>query len=574
VTLRLLRRPFPELPLLRKEIVGLLRMKRAFWLLVFTVGVSSLLPLLSWPSAGSIVVESERTVLSAAIFLLTQLTVALLIIPAFAAGAISGEREQGTYDLLHATLLSPGSIVVSKALAAVGYVMLLLLASAPAVAVLQLLGGVSLEGILKCYAITFSAVVMSALVCLWASMRSERTARAVLRGAVGVVFWNGGLLFLLWLGIALLEIRRPPPPLTEIAFHANMALSPHFAVVAQLSGESSFFPLSSSVTGLAADAWIAHAVGTAIVSLFYFARLLRRVRSPDAAAPLASRWAARRARKRRGPVRRPILTHVVLALGAGGGPLGNPVFQKEIRSEFFGRVWYRRIVFGACALIFLGIFAVNNLRIRGAIGGIVGVALFLVAVLSPGVAASAFPREIEQGNLDFLRGTLVPLRQALRGKFLASLYATFGIIAAAGLTILISVVASSAAVPRWPSESRGWLLRAIFVPAGVLIATWVLATAVATLASVLAKRTLGALVGSYAALLAWFVILPIVWLVATGGDGAGFLIVTHPLGALFAALERSKDEAILGFFLFHAALTLALWFASSFAVESLRGRDP
>jgi ABC-type transport system involved in multi-copper enzyme maturation permease subunit len=568
------------MPLIRKEVVGLLRTKRAFWLLVFTVGVSSLLSLLAWPPEGSHVIESERTVLLVAIFLLAQLTVALFIIPAFAAGAISGEREQGTYELLHATLISPTSIVLSKVLAAAGYVLLLLLASAPAMTVLHLLGGVSIETLLKCYVITFAAVVMSALICLWASMRSERTSRAVLRGIVGVVFWNGGLLFVLWLAIAILveeilDIQQPPPSLHEIGFHAICALCPHIAVGAHLAGEVSLFNFSGGVE----DVWLAHLAVTSVVSAAYFLLLLRRVRSPLAASPLAERLAARGARKRRRPLRRPLLTKAILTLGADGGPLGNPVFRKEIQSEFFGRPWYRRIVFVGCALIFCGLLAVQTggggIDADGAIAGIIGVALFLVAVLSPGVAASSFPREIEQGNIDFLRGTLVPLHEALRGKFLASLYATFGIIAAAGCVIAVAVIAETSPSDWAGSVRDDWFLRSVIIPAGILLATWLFVTAVATLASVLSKRTLGALVGSYAVLLAWFVILPVVWLVSTGGRDEELLVVTHPLGALYASLESSGgNEAILGFFLLHAALGLVLWLASALAIERLRARDP
>ena len=39
-----------EFPLLKRELVGLLRTKRAFWLLVSTIIISSLVPLLTWPA--------------------------------------------------------------------------------------------------------------------------------------------------------------------------------------------------------------------------------------------------------------------------------------------------------------------------------------------------------------------------------------------------------------------------------------------------------------------------------------------------------------------------------------------
>ena len=65
--------------------------------------------------------------------------------------------------------------------------------------------------------------------------------------------------------------------------------------------------------------------------------------------------------------------------------------------------------------------------------------LALLLLLVPGVAASSFPREIEQGNLDFLRGTLIPLKKVYSGKFLASIYSCSGIPLAA-VTVLGAAV--------------------------------------------------------------------------------------------------------------------------------------
>src|SRR5262249_29286817 len=95
------------LALIRRELIGLLRTPRAFWLLVVIVGFSGLLPIFNWPTNGSFKRAFSPTPLLLTFFLNVQLTLALLVIPAFTAGAISGERERGTYDLLYSTLLSP-----------------------------------------------------------------------------------------------------------------------------------------------------------------------------------------------------------------------------------------------------------------------------------------------------------------------------------------------------------------------------------------------------------------------------------------------------------------------------------
>ena len=53
---------------------------------------------------------------------------ALLVVPAFTAGAVAGERERHTFELLYTTPLSPFSIVAGKVIASTGYLLLLLVA--------------------------------------------------------------------------------------------------------------------------------------------------------------------------------------------------------------------------------------------------------------------------------------------------------------------------------------------------------------------------------------------------------------------------------------------------------------
>jgi ABC-type transport system involved in multi-copper enzyme maturation permease subunit len=220
------RLPSWEFPFIKREFVGLLRTRPAFWLLVSTVIVSSTVTLLAWPSRESMLVSAgmrNRGVFIA--FFLTQLDAVLLVIPAITSTAISGERERGTYEAFYSTLLSPAGIIFAKILAPVGYVIVVLLSCAPAVCVLYLLGGMSFGAFLRCYAVTLAAVVSAGFVCLSASMRSRRNAHAVVRGILWVLFWNVGLLFLAQLvGMLLFGSRGPQPGSTEMA--VLMAVGP------------------------------------------------------------------------------------------------------------------------------------------------------------------------------------------------------------------------------------------------------------------------------------------------------------------------------------------------------------
>lgn len=75
-------------------------------------------------------------------FVLIMVLLLAFIAPAMAAGAISGERERRTYDLLMVTRASPLGIVLGKWLASVMYLLWLVIAALPVLAVVYLYGGV------------------------------------------------------------------------------------------------------------------------------------------------------------------------------------------------------------------------------------------------------------------------------------------------------------------------------------------------------------------------------------------------------------------------------------------------
>jgi ABC-type transport system involved in multi-copper enzyme maturation permease subunit len=74
-----------------------------------------------------------------------ELLLVCFIAPAFTAGAISGEREHQTYDLLRTTLLTASQLVLGKLASALSYILLLLVAALPLQSLAFLLGGVALE---------------------------------------------------------------------------------------------------------------------------------------------------------------------------------------------------------------------------------------------------------------------------------------------------------------------------------------------------------------------------------------------------------------------------------------------
>lgn len=93
---------------------------------------------------------------------LVELSVILLVLPAYAAGAITIEREKKTLEMLRATLLSAADVVTGKLLVVLALGAVLLLTSLPLAAWCLFMGGVGPKEIFYVYAYL-------CLVAVWAS---------------------------------------------------------------------------------------------------------------------------------------------------------------------------------------------------------------------------------------------------------------------------------------------------------------------------------------------------------------------------------------------------------------------
>lgn len=112
--------------------------------------------------------------------LATQLIVAVLLTPAFTAGAISEERERRTLDFVLASDLSNPEIIVGKWLAHLARPVLVLLAGLPVLGVVQLLGGVDPNLILTAFAATLLTMASLGAVGMLVSLHTARPYAAIL----------------------------------------------------------------------------------------------------------------------------------------------------------------------------------------------------------------------------------------------------------------------------------------------------------------------------------------------------------------------------------------------------------
>lgn len=187
-----------------------------------------------------IVVEVEGNVfapeLGAIIYsFLTAGQFALLVFaaPGLTAGAISGERERQTLDLLMVTRMTPLQVVVGKLGAALGFTILLMFASLPVYSVLFLFGGISLYRLLLTTVVYVVTVLLFGSIGVYFSALFKRTQAAVV-ASYGTAF---GLMLVAGVAsILVFEVFNRPPdtPPSWAVFLAY--INPIFGLAAAAGG--------------------------------------------------------------------------------------------------------------------------------------------------------------------------------------------------------------------------------------------------------------------------------------------------------------------------------------------------
>ncbi|VAW34306.1 hypothetical protein MNBD_CHLOROFLEXI01-4388, partial [hydrothermal vent metagenome] len=133
-----------------------------------------------------------------------QVLLVIFVGPSFTAGAISGEKERQTYDLLRTTLLTAKSFVAGKLISALSYVMLLIFAAIPLQSIAFLMGGVAFIELFLSQVIIMVAAVTFALWGLYASSRMRTTLAASVVTFGGALFVTVGIPIIVGLFSAIL----------------------------------------------------------------------------------------------------------------------------------------------------------------------------------------------------------------------------------------------------------------------------------------------------------------------------------------------------------------------------------
>jgi ABC-type transport system involved in multi-copper enzyme maturation permease subunit len=289
--------PFRINPVAVREFVSRMRSARAYTIITIYLAIVSALAVLLYAVSF---VSSTRTVGSSGqvgtvvFYFLVGMQVLLVsfVAPAFTVGAISNERERGTFELLRATLVSPRQIVLAKLTAALGFTLVLIFATLPLFSLAFLLGGVEPVELLIVMCVVLASALFFSLLGLYASARSRTTLGAtVVTYAVtlGIVI---GIPLASLIGSSTVQLALPTmgrtsflASLAETLLTLAISFSPISAVVASqrffaITGDVwRFNPafVSSALSVTTPSPFLILTVTYLIASIILFALCVRRV---------------------------------------------------------------------------------------------------------------------------------------------------------------------------------------------------------------------------------------------------------------------------------------------------------
>lgn len=131
----------------------------------------------------------------------------LFIIPAFTAGAISGERERQTLDILLTTKLWPIQIIAGKLLSSISTVLLLVISSMPVLSIVFTIGGIGLADMFQLVFLTVVTAVFIGSIGILFSTIFKRTVPSTVVTYGTVLLLSLGTVMILGIMILILQSR-------------------------------------------------------------------------------------------------------------------------------------------------------------------------------------------------------------------------------------------------------------------------------------------------------------------------------------------------------------------------------
>ncbi|MBP9502895.1 MAG: hypothetical protein KBF17_12105 [Candidatus Promineofilum sp.] len=287
-------------PMAMKELRSRMRGRRAFALLsLYLLALGGVITLVYLTYTTSVGMPGSTAGYTAgkglfAAVLSVQVVLVTFVGPILTAGAISGERDRQTFDLLRTTLLSADSLVLGKLVSALSYIFLLVLVSIPLQSIAFLVGGLSLVELALSQLLILVTAVTYAIYGLWCSATMRSTLAATVATLAGTLFITFGLPILAFMGVFVLGTTTTwgisgsaNPVLEIIMIYAGLVAAavnlPATLIVSEvfLLDRNTLFFTSQYVGGqnvVLFSPWLLFIILHVLVAVFFYRRTVRRVR--------------------------------------------------------------------------------------------------------------------------------------------------------------------------------------------------------------------------------------------------------------------------------------------------------
>ena len=311
-------------PIIAKEVHSRMRNARA---LILLIGFVAIMAAIGYVSYRNLDPETSRvTALTSSgtkVFVplaWAALAMLSLFVPGLLGGAIAGERERQTLDLLLCTPMRPGRIIMGKLVASLLFILFLVVASLPIFSIVFILGGIPFVLVFQVFVILVATVFMFGSFGIMCSVLLKRSAQATLSAFVlATLAYLGPLLFSNLLHSSYYSYgigSSAPPVLSDLSPYVAMqyTLDASTQVQDTLStcapGVSSASELCSPPTTNpsinAAFGNVLMAGGVSVICLFISVAVLRGPSRPFRSRPLLAQELSFG-----GPVRAPVMLYCV-----------------------------------------------------------------------------------------------------------------------------------------------------------------------------------------------------------------------------------------------------------------------
>jgi ABC-type transport system involved in multi-copper enzyme maturation permease subunit len=534
-------------PIIRRELLEVLRTRKAVALQLSLALVCALLVLSRWPTGGTVDLSGVRSLQVLRVFGYGLLAGILLLAPAFPATSLVREKIKGTLALLLNSPMTPWSIYLGKLCGVLGFTLLLLVMTMPAAAACYGLGGAGSEsGIVTLYVVLAVAAVQLSTLGLLVSCHA-RSSDGALRVTYALVL----VVSVLALGPHELLRGRSDPPAVVASW--LRCFSPIPAVMEVLGqGDVGAHGMSAGPDVVGRYVLLA-SLASLVCALATIGRLNHKLF--DRARPAG---VMTQDRSTGGQALRRLFFLVDPQRRSGSMSLWvNPVMVKEFRSRRFGRSHWTLRLIALCAILSLGLSYIAAAGILGWKIEIIGGALVLLQIallilFAPSLAAGLISTERETGTWRLLRMTPLSPGVILRGKLMSVAWPL--------LLLLCATLPGYVAMMMTQPALFHQVQRVVVC----LVLTAVFAVLVSATVSTLFRSTATATTASYLALLAVCVGPLLVWLGREAPFGHATVQAILLVDPVAAALQASEMPGFT-----HYELLPANWWIIGSACLSL-----